>query len=543
MFDWLEKKPDHPMYDAEEAVKLLANLPAQPEKALEEITGWLTSVKETPGFRLDHRVAVIQLLDERGQPHQMGLLKQFLAAPDLRLFKEKHLWQAIHDFWSRLGKAYAMCVTEYAAGAKAAAAVKSELPVVVGRAARAMGCQMRTLFMGYHPVPEAFWTQLYGLVAFAETAGVFTTPVHMYAGEPIHNTVQTEILKVLMLDAARPDSLAPEQVELAYRTASRFVGSCVFGKNPGEDTTLYVDLAKPLPPHPIPPDLKPSATVRYFGGAKATPKMAEMAKQNEEGMLEKEQRLGVDFSSGQKVTALKHLIRHWGLNPPHREASRTRVEAPVEIVHGYSAICTYITHIEASGAGDIGEDMQVKMKKKGSLGLTEEQIDEPPETWSETDASDWGIGVEIPQTLGKWVKVGTLCAVKIRGAGVWWVGIVRRMQGEDHGKLHCGIQILSKKPVAVWLRVLGGEDVKDAHWEATTGSFSYEYLHAVILPETAKAGADPKLVIAAKAYVPGHSYEVMAGESGRFIRLTEFLEQGEDYDLGGFQWQKPAAKS
>lgn len=56
------------MCDVEEAERLLADLPeADPFKALEEITSWLVSVKDTSGFQSERRAGVIMLLlDETG---------------------------------------------------------------------------------------------------------------------------------------------------------------------------------------------------------------------------------------------------------------------------------------------------------------------------------------------------------------------------------------------------------------------------------------------------------------------------------------------
>ena len=99
------------MYDVAEARKLLADLPKDdPLKALDEITSWLTSVKDTPGFRPDRRIGIIMLLDETGQPLHAELLRQYLAAPRLQDFQGMRLWQGAHGFMRALAEAYAVCV-------------------------------------------------------------------------------------------------------------------------------------------------------------------------------------------------------------------------------------------------------------------------------------------------------------------------------------------------------------------------------------------------------------------------------------------------
>jgi hypothetical protein len=69
-----------------------------------------------------------------------------------------------------------------------------------------------------------------------------------------------------------------------------------------------------------------------------------------------------------------------------------------------------------------------------------------------------------------------------------------------------------------------------------SGSFAYEYLHAVMLTDRAKANDRPVLLLEKNRFVPGQIYEMMVGDKSRHVILKQFLEQGEDYDLGSFEW-------
>jgi hypothetical protein len=109
-----EGKPDHPMFDVKEAGKLLAELPKdKPFKAIEEITAWLDSVKDTAGFSPGVRAEIIMLLDETGQPLYAGLLQLYLGEPHLHDFRGKHLWQGLHGFVKTLSEAYSVCLLDY----------------------------------------------------------------------------------------------------------------------------------------------------------------------------------------------------------------------------------------------------------------------------------------------------------------------------------------------------------------------------------------------------------------------------------------------
>ncbi|MBI2313909.1 MAG: hypothetical protein HYU77_15535 [Betaproteobacteria bacterium] len=539
MFDWLDKKPDHPMYSVEEAVKLLADLPKdKPDKALEEITGWLASVKDTPGFKPEARAGVIKFLDETAQPLERKEMAAYLAEPHLREAHGKHLWQTELEFWSRAAEAYAVCVSEIQAlGKGAPVTLKDDLPVLAARAVRALACRMKLMMMRYEPVDETLGKSLHRLYSLSEAGGFVTERIHTYPAEAVHSTVQIEFLKALMLETAYTENMAPAEIELAFRTVSRYAVSCLFGTEPAAGCNFVVDLSRPAAPRHVTGGEATSATLRYFGAAPALPKLEEMAKQNEQGLLTAEQRLGEEFSPGQKVTVLKHLMVYWGPNPPQPPKVRVKISGELSVVHGYGTICKYVTHIEAS-AGEVTEDMDVKIKKKKGLEITEEEIEDPPETWMEEDASDWSVGAVVPQNAGKWVAVGSLCAIKPPAGSAWWAGVVRRLHSDAHNKISASIEVIARKPVALWLRVLGQGDTSVANWETTSGSFAYEYLHAIVLTDHAKAGERPVLVVEKNSFVPGHFYEMMMGDKSRFLRLVEFLEQGEDYDMGSFEWQQ-----
>src|SRR4030065_1851689 len=148
-------KPDHPMSDVKEARKLLAELPHDNTfKALEEITSWLTSVKDTPGFRPELRMEIVMLLDETGQPLQAELLHLYLGAPHLQDFKGMHLWQGIHGYMKALAEAYALCVDEYQKAEKKSIELREIIPIICVRLLRANAEQMKLELMRYIEVEQ-----------------------------------------------------------------------------------------------------------------------------------------------------------------------------------------------------------------------------------------------------------------------------------------------------------------------------------------------------------------------------------------------------
>ena len=79
------------MFNVEEARKLLSSLPQNnPLDALDELAGWLGSVKGTPGFQPEVRADILMLLDETAQPFHAALLENCLAEAHLQDFNPRN---------------------------------------------------------------------------------------------------------------------------------------------------------------------------------------------------------------------------------------------------------------------------------------------------------------------------------------------------------------------------------------------------------------------------------------------------------------------
>lgn len=536
MLEWLESKPNHPMTSVAEARKLLEDLPQEPQKALADATHWIATLSETPGFRVDIRAQVLEVIDEKAQPLERAVRTLLLGQAQARGAKAREQWQSVYDFWSHLASGYGVCLRDFKAGAKGAGAAKDQLPRIAAREIRALGQRMKLLLMRYQPLDEPLWAALYESYALAEKHKVAAETVQAYTSDPISTSVRTEFVKALMLEMGDAENLSSQKIELAFRIVYRFAPQFVLGPEHAPGTTFVVDLSTPKPPRPVSSDEPPAPTLRFFGIGQATAGLEQMITQNEQGLLAEEHRLGADFSSGEKITVLKHLLLRWGPNPPHRSRTRVKISGELAIVHGYRWVCRHITNIESASMGEVTENMDVKARQKAGLDLAEEEIEEPPELWMQQDASDLGVGALVPPNAGKWVAVGCLCAIKPAGDSRWWAGVVRRLRTDDKSRISTGIEVLAKKPAAVWLRVIGRHEAKVSDWESASGSFAYDYLHAVMLTDHAKAHDRPVLLLEKNHFVPGQIYEMMVGDKSRHVILKEFVEQGEDYDLGSFEW-------
>ena len=169
-----------------------------------------------------------------------------------------------------------------------------------------------------------------------------------------------------------------------------------------------------------------------------------------------------------------------------------------------------------------------------------EDVDCTTEVWTISDLSTEGVGGVLPNTAGTWVKIGDLCGIKATNNPVWWIGLIRRLRTEHKGAVHVGIEILAKKPLSVWLRILGKGAEMVSNWESSSGSFEYDYLPVILLPDVNDSYENATMLMESGKYVLDTIYQAMMGEKSRDIKLTGLLEEGEDFEQVSFQWLNPA---
>lgn len=533
-------RPEHPLADPGEAARVIEALPRdRPEDAVQELQHWLGSLRDFDGFACDERLALVKRLDEVARPLAAELFAGFLAKARLRGRNERKREELLQAFGDNLCGAYARCVSDNEKGEARAREIREELPLALGRAYRAAYFAAKVRAMLYLPALRAQWPALYQPLAFAEVAHFDAVPVRLYEREVV-SSPRAELLKLLAFELIAARELPPEQVELASRVLDRVARSFVWGLQPSAACTALVDLASAAPPRFVAGDAA-AAGRRFFGAGPALARLAEWETLSARDVLSDEVRFGPEFGATQIVSVIRHLLRYLWAKPPRRQGSREASVGRIQVLHGFDAICQSVPAIDI-GKAALREDLEVAARKQqGSLQVEAEVADARPEAWIAVDRSAWGIGASAQGGLAAWAQPGSLCAVRDSPAAPWAVAIVRRMEA-GAAAVRCGLQILSKKPVSVWLRVLGRQGQEVSNWESSTGSFAYDYSRAIVLPDAPKAGELPVLLLAAGKFVPEQICEIVMGEHSPHIRLAQFIEEGADYARAAFAWV-PRAKS
>lgn len=535
MFKLFGERPDHPLYDLEETKRLIGELPHdEPRKALEDITFWLESIKDAAGFTPELRTDVIMKIDEHGQMLQTELLHRYLEAPHLRDFQGLHLWKGIHAFAQALAAAYSASLEEFQKTPKHSRELIERMPQICVRQLQAVAAQMKLELMRYIDIEATTWSMLYGGYRFAEATQCTETMVLAYPGHVIHTSPQRELLHALVMHISSPDTLAADQLEVSYRIAARMNSFFKISASVEDGLTYQFDLASSAAPHRAANDKPFPGTTRFFSAAEAVPALQKIVTQNENDPIWRERRFGSEFTPAGKLTVLKHLMTYWAADPPHRHMERREIHASIEVAHSFRIISQIVTHIDA---GHDAEQDAGDSRKRAKIDLVaQDEIAYTTETWNVTDMSTNGLGAILGGSQGEWIKIGDLCAIKPVNAAQWWVGMIRRLHTDDAGKVHVGVELLTKKPASVWIRVLGKGAERVSNWESSSGSFSYDYLPVILLPDEHNSFLHATLLMESGKFVADTHHQMMMGEKSRDIKLTALLAEGEDFEQVGFEW-------
>ncbi|MDP1610967.1 MAG: hypothetical protein Q8M11_07890 [Sulfuritalea sp.] len=532
-------KPDHPMNSVASARQLLQPLEkSKPDAALVEIEAWAGSIAKIDGFACDDRFAIVAEIEVVGKRVAAAVFQEYLQHIHKRDQEQRKLYELLHGYWTAIAAGYERCAQDHEAGEAGAARFTSHLAIAIARAIRACERAERMSQLRYIGSGPDLWESPCKLFAYAEKMQLDHVALVVYERE-VHSTIRAELLRMAGMSLSALHELPPEQVELAGRVLERFAVSFSWSAEPQPDCNFVLDLAAGAPPRQQNPDEAASAVKRYFGGGPALAKLEEIEGLVEKDLLAEEARFGPEYSQAQIFSVMRHLRIYLGTTPPQRRFARTVVTAPVEIIHGFASISPRVMILDAGSGAALDDNLNVEQRQRSRVQLAAETADAAPEIWTLRDRSEWGAGVEVPQRQGAWAEPGVLCGGRDSETSPWWVGVIRSVEATEFGRMRCGLWIMSKRPIATHLRVIGNEEHQAANWETSSGGFKYTYLRALLLPDGVKAHERPVMLIERAGIWIGELYEVMAGEHARHVRLMELIEEGADYMRVGFAWVAP----
>ena len=463
------------MADVKSAQALLNNLPKNDTlKSIMELTDWIESVASREDFRLADQWSVLNLLDETAQPYVKKLVCEYFTLPDMHAFQGNRLCMALGNFSRQMCNAYCLMFARYCKNDAVA-----RLPVLVARAVRLMGEQLKYMVVHYQTHDETVWRNFAALYHHAEQQGYLDDTVNLYP--TVTGTVRTEAGKLTAWYACGITSLSPRSMHLAELIFAKNSDAIAVSGDPGSQDFCSFDLSLSRPPVRILQDAKTSPGLRYVSVVRMQARLEALIRILEKNILPEEMHLGCAYTAEWVMEAAQYVVSHVA-TPPQRLAKRRELKAKLSVVFGCE-------NLLSCAAGREMEVMQMTLE----------------------NASPGGFYAELSGKGADSVRIGHVFGVK--NAGGLGVSIVRRLSRDAEGKLHAGAEILTNRAILVTLQ--SGEGGTQLWLHAENGL-------ATMLMQADVFSMQRSL----KVLFDGRKYLLMP------VRL---LESGLDYDLASFR--------
>lgn len=484
MFGVFSSSPASVLGNPAELRRVLAEIAAaQPDLAINELTGWVESVGDATNIDLAHHVNLLYQFDSSAQPHLRKLDQIYADDPE----GKDVVWRTGRDFWSILSSAYEVALDRYISD-PTHASVLSGLSRLASRTVRA--CRQRFKWDVYHngPVDAGLWQVAGQAYLLAQASGAEAREV-VNAADEVPTSVEREYLRLIALHVAAPEGLVPDSVRLAEQLAGYFAARYSMSSSIERGSTHWLDANQPAPPLRLVRAPQQVDGIRYFSGIAAADAALALARRVEGGDLPDALSLDDMPARDQLAKLLRHLAMNWALDPPTRQYRRHSLGGALAVANG-------IKHLHHVLRGARDEAVIYR--------------------WEMSDASLGGIGATAPTASAEWVRVGSLVGMQPSGGDNWLVGVVRRyLRGRD-ARGTVGIETLSTtaRPLEVFSERQSGE--------------------AVALDDPV-SGAVVRLAINGTGY--SAEYPLHASINGRHVRLdpVELIERGTNFDLARFR--------
>ena len=498
-------RPEHPLGDAKELKRVLAELPLDNAfKAVDEVYGWFESLQAADDFRLDQYFDVVRQLDEAAQQHVRRLSREYLVAPRLSRSEERRLWSMCYNYWGEVSSLYARCLDRSRLNPKdkGSELLKPLLPLLAARLVAARASQLKWVELRYEPVGEDLWRGIGQPYLAAEAAGYASKPVQLYPAQSGTTTVVQQYLQALVFSASSIDCLKPIEIELTDRLIAYFLPGFVFTRDPTPGSVYWVDAAGGVAPVRMarqPDQLLP--TLRFFSPGTVTQSLNELMRVVERGDIPADLNLGGDYPAKVLLPVLHHLAAYWCPEPPQREHQRHAVKTRIAVLHGFDNCFSVF-------AGQVAR-----------LGM-----ERTAESWVVENVSLGGFGAGVDDLAVDWLKIGVLLSIQPEGGTNWVLGVVRRFNKDSDDHASVGIKALSRQALSIELR------------PRTSGFSATGAIPGIWLREDHAAG-EVRVVLPATSFLVRETLEFE--HEGRRYLLTpvELLESGRTFEIGRYRAQ------
>lgn len=426
-------KPDHPLADSKELQRTLAALPIDNAfKALDEVTGWLESLRNSTSFPEDMLFDTVKQLEEAALPHVRRLTRDYLQAPRLSRTEENRMWNMVHAFWSLAVANYERCLerASEAPQTRIVQRLQDALPLLSIRLIASLFAVMKWKQFRYLPCEGALWHSMGRAYLLAEAGKYSEKALMRYPNGGSSTSVAREYLKALVFHASSMETLLPLEIELSEKLITHLLPGFVFTAHGIEDSFYWVNPARAEPPVRLARMPARAPFLRFFRPGNALAEADTLRREIERGSnFPGHIDLGGHYPTQALLTVLRHLCSYWNQIPPQRRHERHYVKHRVSLVNGLSNVAQVF--------------LPLSQQPTSPLAM---------ESWVVENVSQGGFAASITQFRADWLKIGVLVALQPDGGENWLIGIVRRLYRHGETGARAGIEILSRRADLVELK-------------------------------------------------------------------------------------------
>jgi len=491
---FFDKKSDHPLADLKSVQQMMQDLPKNDAlKALQEISDWLESANNYADFRADHRWEIVRLLDESARPHVNKLVREYYAASVPSAFQEGRLWTALNIFYTHTLQAYHGLLNAHLNNDKGATAFKQHLPLIAIRGIQALMRKLKCTASHYEKVDPALWQQLAAFYAHAESQQYTDTAIKPYADSLDETTVRRRLLVTIMWFAPIFSRLSPARMHIADKLTEFWGAQFTLTTQMTATSVFYFDLAQPTMPNRVTAESLARTSTRFIGAGDVERQIEILYKSLEKEVVPEELLLGAPYSAEDVIEVVRNLANHWINPPPVRRNTRHQVKVKLGVVRGFSGI---VTHVAADNVSS-------------------------ETSWEAEDISSTGFSCVLPAKGAEGIKIGSLIGIQPERMPHYGAGVVRRINRDELGNLHVGIEMFSNQLDYAPLRAQR-DDANSA-------------LQALLLKSPNDREDQVRLLMGMDAFSMTRSLHTQHEGNDYLLIPVTLLEKGVDYELASYR--------
>lgn len=343
------------------------------------------------------------------------------------------------------------------------------------------------------------WKQLHALFGLAESDGYSQVPFPLHASQPAFKpSVQSLYLRTLILDMLNTGNLTRMQIEIADGWFGAWCTDYSLDTEfSSRQHAFYVDLASDSGMHLLRRDSH-GESMRYIRAENLKAQLEEVQAGLRQGRL----------FGGVGGGALLPIEEHVALLAVIEKLYHS-------VLAGSESRVDERTHFDDREVDVVGGIDRVLAKLHGL-----EEADSGLDRWRVHDLSTKGYGLVVDRAAAESVLLNGLVALRNQSTGGWIVcTVVRKLANRVRGEMLVGLEVLSYKPVPVYLAADSGA----------------ESAMALFLPGTDPNGKLDALLVHARDFSTGGTFAIEVNGARYNVRMNRIIRKGADWIKARFE--------